>query len=211
MKMIRKLATVCILLSTSTLIYANDIDNQALSYYCGGDKVEYEKNISVGKGNRVILNEGPFYQIEQKGEYDPTLDFINKQVVSSGVSSYCSEFLLANGQFKAINDGGVIARVYFDFNKSKLTDKSKYVLDNIQRMIKNNNQNLNLEGHTDSVGSKSYNFSLGLKRSKAVEEYLLKKGLNKNSLSTTSKGENEPLVSNDTAKDRAQNRRVDIQ
>ncbi|RBW66595.1 OmpA family protein [Vibrionales bacterium C3R12] len=211
--MIRKLATVCILLSTSTstLTHANNIDNQALSYYCGGDKVEYEKNISVGKGTRVILNEGPFYQIEQTGEYDPTLDFINKQVVSSGVSSDCSEFLLANGQFKPINDGGVIARVYFDFNKSTLTDKSKYVLDNIQRMIKNNNQNLNLEGHTDSVGSKAYNFSLGLKRSKAVEEYLVKKGISKNALSTSSKGENEPLVSNDTAKDRDQNRRVEIQ
>lgn len=190
--------------------FANNLDNSALNYYCSTKQVEFQKNIRVGKGTRVHLNEGPFFQIEQTGEFDPSLDFIKRQMVQSGVSNECSEFLLTQGLFNPKSTDSVLARVYFDFNKSSLTSQSQYVLNNIVRLIKENGQSLILEGHTDSVGSQDYNFSLGLKRSESVEQYLMNAGVKKTALTTISKGQQQPIASNITAEGRKENRRVDI-
>ncbi|PMH46700.1 hypothetical protein BCU68_01300 [Vibrio sp. 10N.286.49.B3] len=205
-----KAIAVAVSLCMASGVQASSVDNQALSYYCGGKNVEFEKHITVGKGTRVFLNEGPFYQIEQAGEYEPTLDFINKQIISTGVNEDCSEFLLTNGLFKPVNDDGVIARVYFDFNKATLTDQSRYVLDNVIRLIKMNTQDIVLEGHTDEVGSHDYNFSLGLKRSQAVEQHLTRLGVDPGLVDSVSRGKTQPIASNSTAEGRAQNRRVEI-
>lgn len=204
------MALSALALLSSPLTFAQSIDNQALSYYCGNDNVEYEKKITVGKGTRVYLNEGSFYQIEQEGEYNATLDFINKQIVSSGVSEECSEFLLTNGFLQSMDSGEVMARVYFDFDRASLTDKSKYVLGNIIKLLKNNGKNLTLEGHSDSIGDEKYNFALGLKRSESVEKYLISHGIEQNRLDSISAGELKPIASNNDEKSREQNRRVEI-
>lgn len=204
------MALSALALLSSPLTIAQSIDNQALSYYCGNDNVEYEKKITVGKGTRVYLNEGSFYQIEQEGEYNATLDFINKQIVSSGVSEECSEFLLTNGFLQSMDSGEVMARVYFDFDRASLTDKSKYVLGNIIKLLKINGKNLTLEGHSDSIGDEKYNFALGLKRSESVEKYLISHGIEQNRLDSISAGELKPIASNNDEKSREQNRRVEI-
>ncbi|MGR6839016.1 OmpA family protein [Aliivibrio wodanis] len=204
------MALSALALLSSPLTFAQSIDNQALSYYCGNDNVEYEKKITVGKGTRVYLNEGSFYQIEQEGEYNATLDFINKQIVSSGVSEECSEFLLTNGFLQSMDSGEVMARVYFDFDRASLTDKSKYVLGNIIKLLKINGKNLTLEGHSDSIGDEKYNFALGLKRSESVEKYLISHGIEQNRLDSISAGELKPIASNNDEKSREQNRRVEI-
>lgn len=208
---LRNTLSLIVIALISSSVNARDVDNHALSYYCGGKNVEFEKQISVGNATRVSLNEGPFYQIEQKEAFEPTLYFIEKQIVSTGVDEKCSEFLLSNGTLQATNEKNILARVYFDFDKSTLTDKSKYVLDNVMELVKHNSRDLVLEGHTDAVGNKAYNFSLGLKRSESVQAYLVKNGLNTSQLKATSNGELEPIADNSTVKGREQNRRVDIQ
>lgn len=193
-----------------SLSVAKPLNNQALSYYCGNDKIEYEKSITVGKGTRVHLNEGPFYQVEQVGEYQPTLDFINQQIVSAGVSETCAEFLLTNGFLQSMDSGQMIARVYFDFDNAQLTDKSKYVLDTITQLLKLNNNNLVVEGHADTTGTADYNFSLGLKRSRSVAHYLKQLGVDKGRLESTSVGDTMSISDNDTEAGRQLNRRVEI-
>lgn len=210
MKKNYSLALLALGLLAPSISMSQSFDNQALNYYCGNNNVEYEKRITVGKGARVYLNQGPFYQIEEEGKYEPTLDFINQQIVSSGVSDKCSEFLLTNGFLQPMDNGKVIARVFFDFDKSKLTDKSKYILDNIVKLLELNNKNLLVEGHTDALGSEKYNFALGLKRSKSVEKYLKHLGVDANNLQVTSAGETSPVADNHSAQGRAKNRRVDI-
>jgi len=210
MKTKYSLALLALSLFAPSISIAQSVDNQALNYYCANNKVEYEKRITVGKGTRVYLNEGPFYQIEQEGKYEPTLDFINQQIVSSGVSEKCTEFLLTNGSLKAMDSAKVLARVFFDFDQYKLSDKSKYILDNIVKLLKSNNKNLIIEGHTDALGSEKYNFTLGLKRSKSVEKYLQQLGVAAKKLQVTSAGETSAVADNNKAQGRAKNRRVDI-
>ena len=54
---------------------------------------------------------------------------------------------------------------------------------------------LHVAGHADPVGTNKYNQKLSEQRTKAVSDYLTKKGINANILHTVSKGESEPVVS----------------
>ncbi len=104
------------------------------------------------------------------------------------------------------------ADAFFDFDKSVIKPAGKAKLDDLIGKIKD----INLEviiavGHTDSVGSDSYNQKLSVRRSEAVKAYLVSKGIEKNRVYTEGKGEKQPVADNKTAEGRAKNRRVEIE
>jgi OOP family OmpA-OmpF porin len=104
------------------------------------------------------------------------------------------------------------ADAFFDFDKSVLKAEGKAKLDDLVGKIKD----INLEviiavGHTDSVGSDSYNQKLSVRRSEAVKAYLVTKGVEKNRVYTEGKGEKQPVADNKTGEGRAKNRRVEIE
>jgi len=65
-------------------------------------------------------------------------------------------------------------------------------------------------GHTDQVGSASYNQSLSERRAAAAANYLVAQGVRRTRVATRGMGESEPLASNDTEAGRQQNRRVEV-
>lgn len=67
-----------------------------------------------------------------------------------------------------------------------------------------------IEGHTDNVGSDDYNLGLSQRRAMAVKEYLVNQGISASRLEATGKGESNPVASNDSATGRQQNRRVEV-
>ena len=67
-----------------------------------------------------------------------------------------------------------------------------------------------MEGHTDSVGSEEFNQKLSEARAQSVYDYLLKSGLAADIMTTRGFGKSQPRASNDTAKGRQENRRVEI-
>ena len=69
---------------------------------------------------------------------------------------------------------------------------------------------LEIEGHTDSVGSEEYNQQLSENRAGAVRDYLLQQGISINSLTARGLGETTPVASNETSAGRQQNRRVEL-
>jgi len=104
------------------------------------------------------------------------------------------------------------ADAFFDFDKSVLKPEGKAKLDDLVGKIKG----INLEviiavGHTDAVGSDSYNQKLSVRRSESVKAYLVSKGIEKNRVYTEGKGEKQPVADNKTAEGRAKNRRVEIE
>jgi OOP family OmpA-OmpF porin len=104
------------------------------------------------------------------------------------------------------------ADAFFDFDKSVLKPEGKAKLDDLVGKIKD----INLEviiavGHTDSVGSDSYNQKLSVRRSEAVKAYLVSKGVEQNRVYTEGKGEKQPVADNKTGEGRAKNRRVEIE
>ena len=69
---------------------------------------------------------------------------------------------------------------------------------------------LEVEGHTDSVGSDAYNQELSEQRANAVRDYLIEQGIRADSIEARGFGKTQPIASNDTPEGRQQNRRVEL-
>ncbi len=107
--------------------------------------------------------------------------------------------------------------IFFDFNSTELADKSKKSLDYLVMLIKNNGEfRIELTGHTDALGSSSYNTILGEKRANVVKNYLISKGISKSLIVIKSMGEKQFIAKNtnpdgsDNPDGRKFNRRVEI-
>lgn len=101
-------------------------------------------------------------------------------------------------------------QVRFAFNKADLGDEASTALKGVADKLKAENKGVYIEiqGHTDGVGSEDYNLSLGEERAEAVRRYLSKEGVPLHKMSVISYGESEPVADNKTREGRAQNRRV---
>ncbi len=97
----------------------------------------------------------------------------------------------------------LIKPVFFDFDKSALTEQSKTALDETASLMKRfPTLHLGVEGHTDAVGSFEYNQQLSLRRAKAVADYLVAAGVSVNRLDVAGKSENEFVAINRTRDNR---------
>lgn len=101
--------------------------------------------------------------------------------------------------------------VHFEFDSARLTAESMAILDRTARVMKENSDlNFTVGGHTDSMGSDTYNMTLSDRRAKAVRDYLISKGVDGSNLTAMGYGESRPVASNDTEAGRAENRRVEL-
>jgi outer membrane protein OmpA-like peptidoglycan-associated protein len=105
----------------------------------------------------------------------------------------------------------VLRSVHFDFDKSTIRPDAVPVLNEAAETLKaEGGIAVIVEGHTDSVGTDTYNQKLSHRRADAVRHYLVKHGIPANRITTEGFGESHPVASNDTADGRAQNRRVEL-
>lgn len=101
--------------------------------------------------------------------------------------------------------------IYFDFNKATLKPESnKAILSTVALMQSYPDLVLAVHGHTDSKGSDTYNMTLSANRAASVRNAIIAQGIESERLQSKGYGESEPIVSNDTEKGRAQNRRVEL-
>jgi OOP family OmpA-OmpF porin len=104
------------------------------------------------------------------------------------------------------------ADAFFDFDKAVLKPEAKAKLDDLAAKAKE----INLEvviaiGHTDSIGTDTYNQKLSERRAGAVKAYLVSQGVEPNRVYTEGKGEKNPVADNKSSSGRSQNRRVEIE
>lgn len=71
-------------------------------------------------------------------------------------------------------------------------------------------EQIEVVGHTDSRGAAAFNQALSERRAEAVRDYLVRRGVAAERITTLGMGPRQPIASNDTAAGRAQNRRVEI-
>lgn len=84
-------------------------------------------------------------------------------------------------------------------------------LNAVALVLKKYNQTIvDVNGHTDSVGSDSYNYGLSQRRAGSVASYLGAQGVDQRRFAINGYGKTQPIASNDTEAGRAQNRRVEI-
>jgi outer membrane protein OmpA-like peptidoglycan-associated protein len=101
--------------------------------------------------------------------------------------------------------------ITFDTGKSSLKPRFYGTLNDVAQVVaKYNETRLSIAGHTDNVGSDSYNQTLSQQRAANVRSYLAAQGVNTGRLNSYGYGESRPVASNQTNAGRAQNRRVEI-
>lgn len=101
--------------------------------------------------------------------------------------------------------------ITFATAKSDIQQDFYPILDSVAKVLGNYKETaIEIEGHTDSVGSMSYNLELSEQRAKSVSNYLTGKGIAKQRIIHFGKGPMRPVASNQNAEGRAQNRRVEI-
>ncbi|MGA3193344.1 MAG: OmpA family protein, partial [Candidatus Bathyarchaeia archaeon] len=102
--------------------------------------------------------------------------------------------------------------IYFDFDKSTIKPESRPALEDAAKMLKDNPTiNVEIQGHTDSVGSADYNLSLSDRRAAAVVAYLVTNlGIDQSRLTSRGYGKTMPIATNSTDAGRALNRRVEF-
>ncbi len=122
--------------------------------------------------------------------------------------------LRARGAEARITDRGVVVNipdVLFEFNKSTLNQSAKSTIKEIGSVVKNSDSRyVSVEGHTDSIGSVSYNQHLSEERARSVGNALVREGMPRNRMRVGGYGESKPVASNGTESGRQRNRRVEI-
>jgi peptidoglycan-associated lipoprotein len=102
----------------------------------------------------------------------------------------------------------------FKFGKTELPDEAKQRIDQVVSQLKGQagkDLYIEVEGHTDNVGSKELNYQLGMERAEAVKKYLYTQHqIPLHKINVISYGEEKPVAPNNTKDGRAQNRRVVI-
>ena len=103
--------------------------------------------------------------------------------------------------------------LYFDTNVDDINlnaEQRTYFSHLVEYLQLNEGNSVVATGHTDNVGDPVYNRRLGRARAQSVRDYLGGKGINSERINPISKGQNEPVATNETDDGRAKNRRVEI-
>jgi outer membrane protein OmpA-like peptidoglycan-associated protein len=99
--------------------------------------------------------------------------------------------------------------VHFGFDRYSLRAEATRILDEaIKAMQEDPNLRITVEGYTCNIGTTEYNLALGERRSIAVRDYLVGRGINANRLQTVSYGEERPKHDNGREETRRLNRRA---
>lgn len=108
-----------------------------------------------------------------------------------------------------IEQSVIVRAVDFEFNSTHLTAPAQQTLDEVaSALLTQPELHVEIQGHTDSIGSAAYNLNLSQKRADSVQSYLISKGVSASALTAKGYGKTQPIADNNTAEGRAENRRV---
>jgi outer membrane protein OmpA-like peptidoglycan-associated protein len=125
------------------------------------------------------------------------------------------ETKIENFQLKPIPKVGekvVLKGIYFDFNSAVIKPESYPVLDDAAKVLQAKpKMRVEISGHTDSIGSDSYNLNLSRQRANSVRDYLIRyHNIDPSRLIAVGYGEAQPIADNRTKSGRDMNRRIEF-
>lgn len=120
-----------------------------------------------------------------------------------------------NLEIQRLQDGSIKldipSEISFDFDSAAIKPAFVPSLDKVANIVREYNRTVvHIIGHTDSIGSESYNMNLSQRRAGSVAEFLAVRGIGWQRLRTEGRGEWEPRASNATPAGRQLNRRVEM-
>ena len=156
---------------------------------------------------QVFLAEPPPPEPEPEPEPAPPPD-------TDGDGYIDSQDMCPNSPQRASVDSSgcwVIERVHFDFDDASIKPEYEDGLADLAMVMRlNPDLSLTVHGHADSIGPEEYNMTLSEKRAEAVKQFITRRGIDEERISTEGHGETDPVASNETKEGREQNRRVEF-
>lgn len=121
---------------------------------------------------------------------------------------------IPDAKVERVEEGIIVefnSNVLFGFDKSNLSAEAKNNLDKLVVILNTYpDTDIEVQGHTDSKGSESYNKKLSIERASAASNYIRSNGIITNRISIRGFGETMPKYNNDNESGRTQNRRVEF-
>ncbi len=108
-----------------------------------------------------------------------------------------------------LNDRIIIRFPFGSIEKEYSPEVDEY-LDRLATRVQQTRERIRLTGHTDNVGQPQSNTELGQARADQIKRILVDKGIEAGLISTDTKGETQPVASNNTEEGRYENRRVEV-
>ncbi|MFW6322584.1 MAG: OmpA family protein [Guyparkeria sp.] len=177
--------------------------------YAGGeDPYVYDSN-----GNPVMTGHGPcLYNGHGTLNEDTAIEACNPELVKKEEAAPAPKPAVEPPPEPKAEKVTLEADTYFDFDKSNLKPEGKETLDELVSDMGDLNSIAEVEviGHTDSIGTEEYNQGLSERRAATVKDYLTSKDVPADVINTEGRGELEPVATNETREGRAKNRRVEI-
>ncbi len=160
-------------------------------------------------------NTGIYKVIVAPGTYSVIVEAADYIAESAPVVLAKDETKIQNFQLKPVPKVGekiILRGIYFDFNSSVIKPESYPVLDDAAKVLKAKpKMRVEISGHTDSIGSDSYNQTLSFQRANSVRQYLMTyHQIEPDRLLAMGYGESQPIADNRTKSGRDQNRRIEF-
>jgi OOP family OmpA-OmpF porin len=111
----------------------------------------------------------------------------------------------------ALDQSFILRGVKFEFDSAVLTAEARRILDKVAETLQAYPDiDVELEGHTDNIGTPAYNLGLSERRANSVKAYLVGKGINPQRMTPVGYGLSRPIADNSTEEGREENRRVEL-
>jgi peptidoglycan-associated lipoprotein len=108
-------------------------------------------------------------------------------------------------------EGDKLPVVYFDFDKYEIRADQGSAIGDIASVVTNNGSvAYRIEGNCDEWGTEEYNYALGLRRAKSVQDALVNAGVSVDQITLISYGESNPVCAQSNSSCWRQNRRVEV-
>ena len=151
------------------------------------------------------IPEGTWTVKAEADDYKASSDIVVIEADQTAIVDFVLKPELQTGQVISFDN------IYFDSGSANIKPESYYLLNNMVEILNaNTNAVVQIAGHTDSDGSSSYNQTLSEQRATSVFNYLVQRGVPATMLTTMGFGENQPVVPNTSASNKAMNRRIEF-
>lgn len=159
-------------------------------------KSDRGKGALIGAASGAAVGGGiGYYMDRQEAELRRKLEGSGVRVVRNG------------DQIELVMPGNIT----FDVNESTIQSGFSNTLESVALVVKEFDKTIiQIEGHTDSTGSRDYNQLLSERRAGSVRDFLLNQGIDPGRTRAVGYGPRYPVASNDTESGREQNRRVEL-
>jgi outer membrane protein OmpA-like peptidoglycan-associated protein len=168
----------------------------------------FTKSDSVSGAYLIVLAKGARYAL-----YINKQDYLFKSLSFDFSDDQSNVPIIIDVALEKIKSGSitVLNNIFFEFNSYDLTPNSLPELDKIVRfLLEDTKAAIEIGGHTDSIGSDSYNQQLSERRASTVASYLIKKGIPQKRVFYKGYGSSKPIAPNATEMGQKLNRRIEF-